>query len=98
MTHKQVRAQYTQEFKVEAVRHHLHRHRRGLAVPGRCHRSVWPPGGGLEPATTHAGQPGQGCVGHGVVASAPSSRFDIPQRQGQSILQRGLPGCVERLA
>jgi hypothetical protein len=31
-------------------RHHLHRHGRGLAVPGRCHRPVWPPGGGLEPS------------------------------------------------
>jgi hypothetical protein len=78
-------------------RHHLHRHGRGLAVPGRCHRPVWPPGGGLEPSAPHAGQSGQGRTGHGVVASAPSGRFDIPQRQGQSILQWGVPSGVERL-
>jgi hypothetical protein len=46
MSKQQVRAQYTQEFKLEAV---------------------------------------------------PSGRFDISQRQGQPILQRGAPGGFERL-
>ena len=35
-------------------RHHLHRHRRGLAVPGRGDRPVQPPGGGLVAAAAHA--------------------------------------------
>lgn len=68
-----------------------------LAVPGRCHRPVWPPGGGLEPSAPHANQSGQGRIGHGVVASAACGWLDIPQRQGQSILQRGVPGHFESL-
>ncbi len=38
-----------------------------------------------------------GRTGHGVVAPAPSGWFDIPQRQGQPVLQRGVPGCLEEL-
>lgn len=57
----------------------LHRHRRGLAVPGCGHRPVQSPSGGLEPAAAHADQPGQGCAGHGVVAPPPRVRPDIPQ-------------------
>jgi len=69
----------------------------GWLVPGRCHRPVWPPGCGLEPAAPYADQPGQGRTGHGLVAPTPSGWFDIPQRQGQPILQRRVPGCLEGL-
>ena len=51
-------------------------------------------GWSLQPTCRRSGQ---GRAGHGVVASAPADWSDIPQRQGQSILQRGVPGHFESL-
>jgi len=78
-------------------RHHLYRDRRGLAVPSWGHRPVQSPGGGLELAAAHAGEPGQGRAGHGVVAAAPAAWSDIPQRPRQPVLQRRVPERFERL-
>ena len=66
MTARQVRAHYTQEFKMEAVRQV--RGGQAIAVVAKVL--------GIPKASTW---------------------FDIPQRQGQSILQRGLTGRVERM-
>src|ERR1035437_1449301 len=43
-------------------RHHLHRHRRRLAVSDRRARPVQPPSGGLEQGGQHANQRGDRCV------------------------------------
>ena len=51
---------------VPANRHHLHRHRRRVALPVGFARPVQPSGGGLEHERTHAGQPGGRCTAHGI--------------------------------
>ena len=76
-------------------RHHLHRHRRRLAVPGRSDRPVQPPGGGLEHAAAHAGQPGDGRAAHGVVQASSGAGIDLPLGPRQPILQPLVPGRAE---
>ncbi len=48
-------------------RHHVHRHRRGVAVPDGGHRPIQPPRGGLEHDGAHAGQRGDRRAAYGVV-------------------------------
>ena len=50
---------------------HVHRHRRGLAVPGRGDRPVQPLGGGLGIAAGHDARHRHRPVAHGVVQAAP---------------------------
>jgi len=54
-----------------ASRHHLHCNQRGMALPGRGHRSVQPPRSRLVDATGDAQQPGHRRTGDGMVRRSP---------------------------
>ena len=63
-------------------RHHVHRHRRGLAVPGCRAGPAQPAGCGLEPAGAHADFAGQGCAADSLLSAQTGRRPDFSQRQG----------------